>query len=471
MADKKKILIFSGQMRGGYRWGLFAEMLNRLIEDENNEVYVLSCHKAISTICWTDKRKLFGYCRRCYPVCEKIAAELKSPQIKLLTMKKYKAPKFPKFETLEEALEFSYEGYQYGVGPVSSCMSISRDYNFDIKIHQKNIQSMMQTEYIMIKNLEELDQIYNFDEIWTFNGRAPIAYACLSYCRKHNKHTGLWEVAANDKKILVLKDLIIHEVEDFKKRVQICWENATEDKYEIAAKWFTDRRAGKRQQIDSFTKDQLKGSLPDGFDFDRENIAFFNSSIDEIYAFKSWVHPVFGFGEDLIRKVLEHFKDDANKHFYLRVHPNLRSAKKNNTSQMQEIAELKKLYKNLTVIEPDEKIDTYALMEACDKIVVCNSTIGCESTFWGKVAISAGKSPYEDLDAAYNPADYEELYKLIADKNLPPKAKENSCIYGYFLAVMGEDNKYFKVDSFGKGTFNNFTVNKRDLFLGDKKIF
>ena len=67
--------------------------------------------------------------------------------------------------------------------------------------------------------------------------------------------------------------------------------------------------------------------------------------------------------------------------------------------------------------------------------------------------------------------DYEELYKLIADKNLPPKAKENSCIYGYFLAVMGEDNKYFKVDSFGKGTFNNFTVNKRDLFLGDKKIF
>ena len=81
------------------------------------------------------------------------------------------------------------------------------------------------------------------------------------------------------------------------------------------------------------------------------NIVFFNSSIDEIYAFKSWEHPVFGFGEDLIKNVLEHFADDSNKHFYLRVHPNLLPAKLNNTSQMQDIAELKRKYKNLTVID------------------------------------------------------------------------------------------------------------------------
>ena len=97
---KKKILIFSGQMRGGYRWGLFAEMLNGLIEDENNEVYVLSCHNSVSSICWMDRRKLFGYCRRCYPVCEQITKNLNSPKIKLLTIKKLMLINFRNLQVL-----------------------------------------------------------------------------------------------------------------------------------------------------------------------------------------------------------------------------------------------------------------------------------------------------------------------------------------------------------------------------------
>ena len=68
--------------------------------------------------------------------------------------------------------------------------------------------------------------------------------------------------------------------------------------------------------------------------------------------------------------MLERYKNDENKRFYLRVHPNLTRAKKKNTTQMRELYELKNEYKNLILIEPDAKIDTYALIEACDKVLV-----------------------------------------------------------------------------------------------------
>ena len=114
---------------------------------------------------------------------------------------------------------------------------------------------------------------------------------------------------------------------------------------------------------------------------------------------------------------------------------------------------MKKKYKNLTVIEPDEKIDTYALMEACDKVLSTYSTIGCEATYWGKVSIIAGVAPYDELDCVYQAKSFEDLFRLIDDKALAPKLKENSLPYGYRNQVHGEVYKFFKENSLNDGEF------------------
>ena len=137
----------------------------------------------------------------------------------------------------------------------------------------------------------------------------------------------------------------------------------------------------------------------------------------------------------------------------MRVHPNLARAKKKGATQLKQIAELKKKYNNLTVIEPEEKIDTYALMQAADKIVTAYSTVGCEATYWGKVSILAGKAPYDDLDCVYIAGSMVELYKYIDDKTLEPKPKENTYPYGYYNLTFGEPLKYFRQDSFSNGSF------------------
>ena len=249
----------------------------------------------------------------------------------------------------------------------------------------------------------------------------------------------------------------MHKFYDRKEYVSLVYNNpdvSPEEKARIAQKWYTDRRAGAIQFAGfSFTADQIKDYLPEGFDFNKENITFFNSSIDEVYAFEGWEHPFVDNENVLLEKLLEHYKDDKEKHFYLRIHPNLMGAKRKNSSQIVQIREIVKKYNNITLIDPDKKIDTYALIQASNKILTAYSTVGCEATFWGAVSILAGKAPYEDYDCAYIAHSMEELFKLLDDKNLKPKPKENSYPYGYFFHEFGEPSRYFIRKSFCDGDF------------------
>lgn len=450
---KKKILYIPGHSRSTFKWGMVGELAKRLLENENNEVYYLDCNNTINTPCGLNTSRSLFYCKKCSGVCKKLLKMSGLKDENILKMKKFKAPNFPDFKTIEEAINYEYEGYNYGLGPISCIMSLTRDYDFDLKKWQGFLKKYFKTQYIIFKNLEELYEKYKFDEIHTFNGRMPSMYPAVSYARKNNIPYYIYERGANINKHRTICNNVPHDFNYLKEDIKTHWENGTEGKEELAKKWFDDRRAGKYQALHSYTKDQIKDLLPKGFDFNKENIAIFNSSIDEIYAFDSWKHPFAKNENEVLAKLFEHYKNDLSKHFYLRIHPNLAKAKKNNTSQIKELEIFKNKYKNVTIIEPDDKIDSYALIEAVDKVVVSYSTVGCEATYWGKVAIIAGKSPYEDLDCAYKANSLDELYSLIDNKTLIPKPKENTYPYGYRNQVYGEENRYYKAISHNEGEF------------------
>ena len=146
---------------------------------------------------------------------------------------------------------------------------------------------------MVFKNLEELDEIYNFEEFHTFNGRMPLIYPMISYAKKVNKPYATYEQGANINKIRIMRNSVPHDFNNVKTEIRNYWENDTpvEEKVKLAQKWFEDRRKGKFQVAASYTKDQIKNSLPKDFDETKENIVFFNSSIDEVMAFESWKHP------------------------------------------------------------------------------------------------------------------------------------------------------------------------------------
>ncbi len=444
---KNNILFVAGHSRATFKWGMVAEVLKRLLENQENEIYILDCNNKIKGWCGLNRRNHIGYCNKCNKVCQKIANIAGISSAKILKMEKIKCPKFPKFSSIKEAINYDIEGYNLGLGPISCIMTLTRDYDFNIKKWNNDIKNAFETEYITLKNIEKFHNEIKFDEIHTFNGRMPSMYPAVAFAKKENIPYYIYENGANIHKFRIIKNNVVHDFYNWKKEVKEYWENAPQNKDEIAQKWFIDRRKGKFQAIESFTKNQTKDLLPKNWDETKENIAFFNSSIDEVMAFDSWKHPFKENENEILSEMLEHYKNDETKHFYLRVHPNLTKAKKKKSTQIREINEFKKLYKNLTVIEPDEKIDTYALIEASSKVITAYSTIGCEANFWGNISILAGKAPYDDYDCSYIAHSMEELYELIDDKNLALKPKENSYPYGYYNQVFGVDYKYSDVKS------------------------
>ena len=113
---------------------------------------------------------------------------------------------------------------------------------------------------------------------------------------------------------------------------------------------------------------------------------------------------------EAINKLVSYFEGNDEYHFYLRIHPNLGKVKNVQTDEVNQME-----YNNLTIIGPNQPIDTYAIIDACDKSIVFGSTSGIEATYWGKASVLLGKSFYYYLEeACYKPETYEDLYKLIS---------------------------------------------------------
>ncbi|MCS2656231.1 hypothetical protein NXV26_10165 [Bacteroides fragilis] len=135
-----------------------------------------------------------------------------------------------------------------------------------------------------------------------------------------------------------------------------------------------------------YIENQIKGKLPIDWDDTKRNIAIFNSSEDEFIAvdrdfdnlslYKSQI--------DGIRGILEHYKENQTVHFYLRVHPNLKNV---HYQYHLLLYDLSLKYPNITVIGADSDISTYDIMDNAEKVIVFGSTMGLESSYWGKPVI------------------------------------------------------------------------------------
>ena len=456
-----RILYAAGHSRIARKWGMVGEVAKRLMENPENEIYYLDCNGNIKGPCGLNHKKHWGYCRNCQIPCLKVLKHAGLPDDHILKMQKYKTPKFPYFNTIQEAIDYEYEGYNLGLAPVSCIMTITRDYDFDIKKWQKHIKRFFETEYIILKNIEYYDNIYHFDEIHSFNGRMASMYPYVVYAKKHNIDYTLYEGGYSINRLSKIHNCVPHDINSRQQAIQDIWEKGSDDKYEIAKSWYEEKRQGKTQIGGSYTKYQSRDQLPKNYNFDEENIVYFNSSADEIFAFPSWRLPFCKTENEIIEAILEHYKDDNSKHFYIRVHPNLKKAKKKKTTQIRELNKLKNKYQNLTIIEPEDKTDTYSLMKAADKVITTYSSIGAEATYHECVSILTGLATYQNTGCVYQAKSLENIFELIDDKTLKPKPKETSYPYGYFFKANGEPFKYLHMNTYTDGEFCGMKLTSR----------
>jgi hypothetical protein len=320
------------------------------------------------------------------------------------------------------------------------------------------------------------------DKVVLFNGRLLETRVLYDTCLNLNVPVDVMEVhpsnIPNKSFKVIFENNLPHNIKYRHKVITDMWDNSPleeEEKISIANSFFIKRREKKRAGDKVYTAHQEFGLLPEEWDDSKHNIAIFNSSEDEFAAVGGDFDKLALFDSQLegLKYILDHFKGNKDYHFYLRVHPNL---SKIGYKYHTDLYKLSERYSNINVIPATDRIDTYALMDAAEKVVVFGSTMGIEAAYWNKPVILLGASLYYYADICHIPKTKEEIIPIITSDI---ESKQNLFIqkFGYYFmdfkrATFEEQMyKYFDYTTYSIsiGGFKAHGVNYQKL-LGSKKL-
>jgi hypothetical protein len=296
------------------------------------------------------------------------------------------------------------------------------------------------------------------DRVYIFNGRIGTHLPAVLLCKQMGMEYFVYEVATHRNHYTLRKNATVHDAQAASVEFEMTWAKGGMDREKISRSWFELKRDGAtKDNMRSFTQKQVKGILPDGFNPNKINIAIFNKTIDEYASISGWENPIYSPDETAgIGRIVEAFEPDNRFMFYLRVHPHMIEVPRT-TSQLRDIEVLSSRYSNLFVIWPEEIVDSYALMFACEKVITFGSTIGLEAAYWGKPSILAGRAYYENFDCFYKPKTHEELVKLIKD-DLTPLPSDPALKYGFNQMYGGIPFEYFIQTGKTTGLFDGIEI-------------
>jgi hypothetical protein len=423
---------------------------------EGHEVFFLQCRGNLNTCFANPEHTLVG-CKICISKYKRAYERLSIPSQNILSFPPvdlnfaniYDKEKIKDITSLKQ---ITYKGWDIGMAVASSLVSVIKDHQPDISHFNQFIEKGIRTAIYVFEAGDKLLEALKPDVVYLFNGRflevRPLMRLCEAKSIKFYTH----ERGGVLSKYVLREQGIPHSIESAHQEIEKLWEGEGEEKEEIGRKFFEERRNRVIQGWYSFTEKQILKKLPENFDPQKMNIAIFNSSLDEYEGIPGFKTRLYRDDNDGIEKLVSAFQHDASKHFYLRVHPNLK-IKKN--TQLKQIEEIDKKYENITVIGPEEEIDTYELMNKCDKIIVFGSTTGIEAVYWNKPVILLGRAFYELLQCIYKPSSHEEALELINNYNLPPINSHEALKFGYWCLNKGISFQHYTPTSVRKGTFDN----------------
>lgn len=341
------------------------------------------------------------------------------------------------FSDIENLKNYVADGYNIGMGVASTAISLFRDHKLDTIKNKKFINRELKISLDVLATIKKYAETISPDIVYVLNGRNSFSAPVVLYCKKNNLTFRIFDITYLHSTYHLIENYTPHHLENRRKEINDTWEKSTkshDEKIKIGTSFFENQRKGINETDPSYIglqnkeidKEAIKG---------KEVISFFNSSIDEFAAVPGWENYLYIFNNEVeaIEIICNHYKNDTNKIFILRIHPNLKYL---NNAQNRELEKLKQL-KNLIIIAPESPIRSYSLLDKSDKIITFGSTIGVEACYYGKPVISLGLSFYEHLDVVYTPKNEEELFSYIECENLTPKPKENTLIYGYYAKTFG----------------------------------
>ena len=335
------------------------------------------------------------------------------------------------YENADELRKIKYRDVQIGLSIMSNLISSTRNLNPLIDSETKKyFDAHLQQNVRFVDSLYSLIEEFMPDVIYSFNGRFEEVRPLYDICVCKKIKCVLSEIIFREGRSQKVQfiDNLPHDIKYNLERRNYCWDNykmTEEQKLALGHSFFKKRRNGEESgDIAIYVAGQKEGNFS-GFDKSKINIAIFNSSEDEFAAVGGdWdALKVFSTQLEGIEYLLKNA--DPRIHFYIRVHPHLKTIP---YKYHKELYKLPEKYNNVTVIPANSDASTYTIMENCDKVVCFGSTMGMESAYWGKPSILLGPSMYYYDDVAYTPKSKEEALELLVK---PLEVKKNLQLLKY----------------------------------------
>jgi hypothetical protein len=357
-----------------------------------------------------------------------------------------KFPKYPK--TLRQLKSLSIEDFDLGLSVASSLIDYLREPYPNPSHHQNFVKENIQSALVVYLSIQNHLRNIKPDKMYIFNGRFAVLRAVMRAAQLLKINFDIHERAGVQGKYSLTTNTYPHDLEKKKSEIQSVWNNSElseSEKIEIGTQWFLDRRYGKDQGWFSFTKE--KDVSPCLIQNNKLKIVIFNSSQDEFEAISGWENLIYKNQNQAIFKLASDLQYEQNIDIYLRVHPNLSNI---NNSQTKALKRLKFRYNNFQIIDAEDLVNSYELLDLADVVITFGSTIGVEAAFYGKISILAGRSLYEDLDTCFKISSHNQLVEIIknnllwVDKLSKENQKINAIKYGFYMAMNGIDFFVFK---------------------------
>jgi hypothetical protein len=433
--------------------------------DKGDEVEIITCN-GILPICEVNPNKSITTCLRCISRRNQGLALLSS-KVKTISLQSfYKkenriAAKFlqTKFNSLTELKSYKIGRFKIGAGVYSSILDLAKNHEPNLTKYKGEISDFILTSYLIYCTFYDYLKSSGSSRVYLFNGRHATGKPIIAACNLKVVDFYTYEFHYYKDKYKLYKNTQPH---DFLYELSKSNEYWSDPKVEQKVKDKIGAEFYKRKNISEFLsrdilKLQQKTLLPKDWDKNRHNVIFFTNSEFESYAaFEYKEESVYKNHFSGICDILESLKKlDHDIHIYIRLHPYLASVPeaKSEIKQYQTLE-----YDFMTLIQPDDPVDSYELIKRAGKVISYISTISMESSYMNKPTILLSKHLTAFMGSCYVPETHEEVLKLILDQNLNAKDREGALKFGYFWERFGESYKYYHNQRLESGYFKDIKV-------------
>ena len=419
--------------------------------DQGDAVEYLACRGALPN-CEFNMSHAPANCENCVGRrdhgLEKISGNLQRGEI-LLT--RSILPGWPEFATVDELKEYKRDGFDIGYAVTSSIVSMARDPQPNLHQLRPMVNRFLDSAWQTWLHVRKRFASNRPDRVYVFNGRFANMRAVLRACEAFGIECAIHERGCDSEHYQVFLNHLPHDIQYMHKRINEQWQMADDNSQrdEIAAQWFSNRRNRIEKDWMSFTKGQSDGRLPDGWNQDQRNVVIFTSSDDEFVSISdSWQNRLYYNQNEGISQ-LAHSLNDANSsiRIWLRMHPNQANSDNPQTREMRSLK-----FPNLEVLPPESTVDSYALLDASEKVITFGSSIGIEAVWWKKPSVLLGPCYYQDFAGPYLAQTHQQATELCSSR-LAPGPTHDAAKYGYWFQTNGIRFEHFEPDGFFHGKF------------------